>query len=64
MRALESITGYMIYNLASKYLNLTDDNHQKGGSGGQKMAIFDYIWLSLWYRATLRCLAKVHQKFH
>ena len=27
MRALEFLTGHMIYNLAYKYLNLIDDNH-------------------------------------
>ena len=27
MRALEFITGHMVYNLAYMYLNLTDDNH-------------------------------------
>jgi hypothetical protein len=29
MRALEFITGQMVYNLAYIYLNLTDDNHQE-----------------------------------
>ena len=50
MRALKFVTGHMTYNLAYMYLNLTDDNHQKGST--QKCQENSYV-----------CIFKVGQFF-